>query len=127
MVSAIIGTLSLFLGHVVSANAILRVWRTWWLGDFCGALIVLPLALAFGPPTARHWPRGPGSRGDAAARHADRALPNRLEVGRPVSYLAFPALIWAALRFGPRGASVAITISSGFAIWGTTHYPDRLR
>lgn len=34
--------------------------------------------------------------------------------------LVFPALIWAALRFGQRGATVAITIVCGFAIWGAT-------
>jgi signal transduction histidine kinase len=40
----------------------------------------------------------------------------------PVAYLVFPTLIWAALRFGARGATVAITIAVGFAIWNTTHY-----
>ena len=39
----------------------------------------------------------------------------------PVAYLVFPTLIWAALRFGARGATVATTIAVGFAVWGTTH------
>src|SRR5947209_3238129 len=41
---------------------------------------------------------------------------------RPLTYLVFPALIWAALRFGRRGATLAIVIVAGFAIWETTHY-----
>ena len=41
-VSAIIGPLSLALYHVIPASSILRVSRTWWLGDFCGAAIVRP-------------------------------------------------------------------------------------
>ena len=39
----------------------------------------------------------------------------------PVAYLVFPALIWAALRFGERGATLAITIAVGCAVWNTTH------
>ncbi len=57
-VSAIIGPLSLALYHVIPASSILRVSRTWWLGDFCGAAIVLPLALAFSTPTPHTWLRG---------------------------------------------------------------------
>jgi signal transduction histidine kinase len=45
-----------------------------------------------------------------------------IHAGRPLSYLAFPALIWSALRFGPRGATVAMAITASFTIWGTTHY-----
>ena len=39
----------------------------------------------------------------------------------PVAYLVFPTLIWAALRFGERGATLAITIAVGCAVWNTTH------
>src|SRR5947209_4385351 len=44
--SSPIGSLSLRLGDVVTSGAAPNVWRTWWLGYACGALIVLPLALA---------------------------------------------------------------------------------
>jgi integral membrane sensor domain MASE1 len=27
-----------------------KVWRTWWLGDATGALVVVPLALAWYQP-----------------------------------------------------------------------------
>jgi len=37
------------------------------------------------------------------------------------SYLIFPVLIWAALRFGPPGASAASAVVSSLAIWGTAH------
>ena len=39
--------------------------------------------------------------------------------GYPMTYLVFPPLIWAALRFGPRGATSAIFALSIFAIVGT--------
>jgi signal transduction histidine kinase len=41
---------------------------------------------------------------------------------RPLTYLMFPALIWAALRFGQRGATVAIAVATGLTVWNTTHY-----
>src|SRR5205823_555091 len=41
---------------------------------------------------------------------------------RPLSYLIFPGLIWSALRFGQRGATLALLIATGFTVWNTTHY-----
>jgi integral membrane sensor domain MASE1 len=43
----------------------------------------------------------------------------------PLPYFAFPALGWAGLRFGRRGATLAIAIAVGFAAWNTTHYQDQ--
>jgi signal transduction histidine kinase len=36
--------------------------------------------------------------------------------------MVFPGLIWAALRFGLRGATAAIAFVGGFAVLGATHY-----
>jgi signal transduction histidine kinase len=38
---------------------------------------------------------------------------------RDVPYIVFPALLWAALRFGPRGAATAILIVCSLAVWNT--------
>ena len=54
-VSATVGSLSLRLGGVISSHAIATVWRTWWLGDATGALIVVPLAIAWYRPRVRDW------------------------------------------------------------------------
>jgi len=43
-----------------------------------------------------------------------------LRFSEPLTYLVFPPLIWAALRLGPRGATLAVAVAAGFAIWGTT-------
>src|SRR4051812_1519501 len=43
LVSATIGSLASLLGNVIPASDVPKVWRTWWLGDACGALIVVPL------------------------------------------------------------------------------------
>jgi signal transduction histidine kinase len=39
----------------------------------------------------------------------------------PVTYMIFPALIWAAFRFGPAGVSLAIAINAGLTIGITAH------
>ena len=39
---------------------------------------------------------------------------------RPVAYLVFPALGWAAMRSGRRGATLAIVVTVCFAVWNTT-------
>src|SRR5262249_15374181 len=36
-------------------------------------------------------------------------------------YLPLPLLLWAAIRFGPRGASAALLVVSIFEIWGAIH------
>jgi signal transduction histidine kinase len=121
-ISATIGSVSLALGGVVGGDSLAHLWRTWWLGDFCGALLVLSLVLAWVPLPERPWFQG---------HLAELTLLVAVLVGlgfitihaaRPLSYLAFPALIWSALRFGPRGATVAMAITASFTIWGTTHY-----
>jgi signal transduction histidine kinase len=121
-VSATIGSLSLLLGGVISADAVPTVWRTWWLGDFCGALIVAPLVLAWSPLPRRWRPRGRTLEAAvvlaAVAVLGDYA--SRTE--RPVTFLVFPALIWVALRFGQRGATLAVAVAVSVALWNTTHY-----
>ncbi len=121
-VSATIGSLSASIGSVVKGESLLQIWRTWWLGDFTGALIVVPTAIAWliGP---RHgWIRPRAVEASLLVVVVVALSAVGLDNRQPLSYIVFPALIWAALRFGQRGTTLAITIVSGFAIWGTTHY-----
>jgi signal transduction histidine kinase len=119
-VSAVIGTFSLWLGGVVDDVA--TVWRTWWLGDAAGALVVVPFAIAWhrGPP--RGWLRGREAEGVALLVAVIVLGELALRTHRPLVYLVFPPLIWAALRFGRSGATLAIAIAVGLAVWNTTHY-----
>ena len=120
-VSATVGALSLRLGSVIGTGAVPDVWRTWWLGDFAGALVVLPVALAWYRPLPRGWPRGRAIEGALMVVAVAGASELAFRSNEPVAYLVFPTLIWAALRFGERGATLAITIAVGSAVWNTTH------
>jgi signal transduction histidine kinase len=83
---------------------------------------VIPFALAWYQPPVRQWARRRGVEALVmlAAVAATSEIAFRTE--RPVAYLVFPALGWAALRFGRRGATLAIVVAVGFAVWNTTHY-----
>ena len=120
LLSATIGSTASWLGGVIDARSLPHVWRTWWLGDFSGALIVLPLALAWSSLPERRWRRG--RLAEASLMVAVVTALSAIQLGRPMllSALVFPALIWAALDFGLRGATVAITIICAFAVWGAT-------
>ena len=118
MVSASIGTLASFLGGVVHADAYATVWRTWWLGDACGALVVVPFALAWSRP----WKRLSTERAvEAALMLLTTGALTWLAFSSPkaLEYLAFPGLVWAALRLGQRGATLALWLVTGVAIWST--------
>src|SRR4051812_3447480 len=121
-ISATIGPLSLLAGQVITTDALPEVARTWWLGDAAGALVVIPLALAWYQPPPRVWARGRAVEAVlmvvAVAGMSEVAFRSE----RPLAYLAFPALGWAGLRFGHRGATLAIAVAVGFAVWNTTHY-----
>jgi signal transduction histidine kinase len=120
--SATIGPLSLVSQGALSAGSIPTVFRTWWLGDFSGALVVVPLVLAWHP-----WPRHFVSRrrllealvGFAAVAALSETASR---TGEPYVYLVFPALIWAAVRFGQRGSTLAVAVSVSVVVWSTTHY-----
>jgi signal transduction histidine kinase len=120
MVSATVGTLASRAGGVIDWSAFLTVWRTWWLGDACGALVVVPLALAWWRPlTSLSRPRYAEFALMLAVTGTLTAI--AFSSPRALEYLAFPGLIWAALRFGQRGATLALALVTGVAIWNTTN------
>jgi signal transduction histidine kinase len=126
MVSATIGVAGLNIAGLAPQTKVAETWRTWWIGDAIGALLVAPLILV--------WAATP--RVNLLTRRLIEAtilvlglLAASLIVfilsvsrgGGPLgqAYVFFPLLMWAAIRFGQRGAATATLTVSAIAIAGT--------
>jgi signal transduction histidine kinase len=120
-ISATVGTTSMLLGGVIGHSEALTFWRTWWLGDTAGALVVLPLALAWIPEPAAAWRRLSTWEGALMIAAVAGLGALAFSIEGPVMYMVFPALIWAAFRFGPAGAALSIAIAAGVAVGFTAH------
>jgi signal transduction histidine kinase len=121
-VSATIGSPAQLAGGVIELHDLPTVWRTWWLGDLTGALVVVPLALAWSAPSPDAWWRE--RRAEAAALVVTLIAASELATRshEPLIYLVFPVLAWAALRFGPRGATLAVAVAAGFVVWNSANH-----
>ena len=123
LVSATIGVASLVLGGLAPWRSAGPVWLTWWLGDLGGDLVFAPplvLWLAGGRPrtSLRRVLEAAALVGATLlaglARFAG-SLPASYK-SYPMGFLYVPVLVWAAYRFGPRGAASAVLILSGVAL-----------
>lgn len=123
-ISATIGVASLALAGTIVPSQIALAWRAWWLGDLIGALVIAPLLLVSLSERRLALPRRVAEAGMlivilfgvGAYIFGGGALGT---VPIEQTYLVFPALIFAALRFGQRGAVVAVFITTAIAVWAT--------
>lgn len=114
-ISATIGVASLAVGGALSED-LASVWGVWWLGDMGGDLLVAPLI--FAAASYQDVPRGPGRAPEAVLLITSIGLAGALvfSVAASLTYLLFPLLIWAALRYLQLGAAVAAVMVATIAI-----------
>ncbi len=128
LIGASVGTLSLWLGGRTDAAHAASVWQTWWLGDLFGALIFTPLLLAW--LSRRVQPSGSRAlrtleasllvAAFAAISYGILGLADPLSFNvTVVSFVLMVPLIWAGVRFGSRGATLALLAFSGLAVFAT--------
>jgi two-component sensor histidine kinase/integral membrane sensor domain MASE1 len=102
----------------------LHYWRVFWFGDALGLLLVGTTLLTF-RQAPRWW-------NEAGVAHAIEAVALALGLSAACAwaffhgddvlrvYTVFPFLLWAAVRFGAHGASVAVLLTVGLAIASAT-------
>ncbi len=129
IVSAIVGVSALTVTGVLAEPGAASAVAVWWTGDVLGALVVAPFLFAWTiNGHARRGARGVLEiillcLGTAAAAELGLTRYTSVPMLHQVDYLylLFPFVIWAAVRFGARGASLMTLIISVVAVWHTTH------
>lgn len=123
LVSSSTGVALLWLNGLLSAADTPLAWLHWWLGDTVGVLLAGPLLLGITPAT----------RGEILRRPVEALLCGLLlgiaawltffsEFGGhalPLAFLPLPMVLWAALRLGITGTSLAVLILALLATVGT--------
>jgi signal transduction histidine kinase len=117
VVSAAFGPLSLRLGDVIPSGELAEVTRTWTLGDAAGVLVVAPFILTWATTGIRGLHRREIAEGVLVL--AILVALAELSPQRDVPYVVFPVLLWAAVRFGPRGAATAVLVVCSITVWNT--------
>jgi diguanylate cyclase (GGDEF)-like protein len=127
-ISATVGVTTLSLGGFADWTVYAPMWRTWWLGDGVGAVLVTPLVLLWRENPRLNWTREQII--ELTLLFAGLLFTTWIVFGErfhsevknyPLEYICFPFLIWAAFRFGRRKAVTATCVLAGIATWGTLH------
>ncbi|HUK39767.1 MAG TPA: MASE1 domain-containing protein, partial [Candidatus Acidoferrales bacterium] len=120
-VAATCGLVSLILGGFAEHTGYHEIWFTWWLGDMVGDLIVAPFLIIWF--TESHLTLKPKRLLEAAILLFTLLLVSRTiflgSIPSGLEYLALPVLLWAAFRFGERGALTAAFLMSAISLIGT--------
>jgi PAS domain S-box-containing protein len=123
VVSATFGVTSLSLAGFAQWNRYGAIWLTWWLGDAVGDLIFTPLVVIW--VTLPHPQWKPKRVAEAAGLLISLTAIGYLIFLRGIpsspDYVVMLPLLWAAFRFGQRGAVTSALIMSGIALAGTLY------
>jgi PAS domain S-box-containing protein len=100
----------------------------WWVPNAMGALVVTPLILAWASPGGTRWTRVRIIEAICCA--IGLLIGTQLSFNSwfvygvenyPLAYLPYPFLVWAALRFGLRGATTGTFVVSTLSIYELLH------
>ena len=124
-VSASCGVTSLCLAHYAPWTQYRSIWTTWWLGDAMSDLTIAPLVLVWATHPFPRFTRPQTLEAitlllavvivGAVVFPVALPFPDK---HTPIDYLALLPLLWAAFRFGHRGAVTAAIFTSGIALAG---------
>ena len=120
-ISPSVGVLSLSLGGNIPWDQFNYSWVTWWVGDAAGTLVAAPFFLAWRRPQPFH---------KTAGRIIEMIVLGSVTLlacffvffrNIPFEYGLLALLLWAALRFGMRGASTTAVVIALLATVGASY------
>jgi PAS domain S-box-containing protein len=126
LLAGLIGVGALVVTGALESRAVWQALPVWWAGDLLGMLVVAPVLFSWiARPRVRDTRRllevialvvGTAAAADLGLLQGLAYLPlGTLEY----TYLLFPFVVWAAVRFGPRGASLVTLVVAAVAVWHT--------
>ncbi len=135
LLGACLGALALYSGTFVHDGDFVTLWATWWWVNLSGDLIVAPAVLTWVRRSPTPSPRGSHEVVALVVVGLLVALvilaswlPPWLPAANAPYYL-LPLMLWAGVRFGPRGAATASIVASLAAIIADTlgigPFPER--
>jgi len=120
VVSATLGIVALWLSQPNALSAPPKLWLAWYLGDIGGLAVLAPVLLTWLAPGPRLPPLG-GWRDVAGIALGLAGSLLLAGLSQPLYALpAYPLVIWAALRLGPRAATLTSLVAystSVMAVW----------
>ena len=122
------GVATLKLAGLVQFGMIGESWRTWWLGDFIGILIVTPALMTWRQLLPIDSPPGyvVETIGSLVLLTGVTAFvfyyqaPHGV-VAYPITFLPLPFLVWIASRTNPGGVSFSLCLVSAIAVVATSN------
>jgi diguanylate cyclase (GGDEF)-like protein len=122
-ISATVGTLSLAWSGLTDWKnwGGMSIWLVLWLGHATGDVLVAPLILLWRGGPRLNWQRFVEVSVLVVGVVAMGAIVfgGVFLKGYPLEFFCIPFLVWAAFRFGRRGAIASTLALAGMAIWGT--------
>ncbi|MFJ6567901.1 MASE1 domain-containing protein [Streptomyces sp. NPDC091292] len=114
LISALAGVGVLYITGKIEAEDFWAVWSAWWAGDAMGVLVVTPVLLLL---THARWPRSTARWGEVLALVVCTVVvaPFATRSSLGLLFLAYPLLIWAALRFQLVGSTLSALFISVLA------------
>lgn len=125
LISATGGVLSLYVSHLITAEQVASTWFVWWLGDSMGVVLALPLVLNIGKARVQVQPYQYYQLTAWVIAFVVCAWLGSYFVSSVNKqfmlfiFLILPILVWASMRFGIVGGSLAVISLSSIAVWFT--------
>ncbi len=106
-----------------SSTPLSQLWANWFMGSLGGALVFAPIVLAWGtgeplPRSAGYWTHLTLCVAATTVVSVVVFFGSAATAGR--TWLVFPPLLWGALAFGVRGATLALLPATLLGVAGTS-------